>query len=213
MIKNTIRKCAAILILVSLVGCGQNKGVNNQSKAETTKEETVTKSQIETGENQDVENTQSTTDTSQNEEKSKTTAVKNAKTEKIYKYICSMQGKGIISGQQESTWMGSDQYEFDYIYNNTGKYPAIRGLDYMNDDFEGVNNRAMEWDKKGGIITICWHCGSDFSLGYNECLNTNISNWTDALTEGTAEYDKMIEGMDRAAKALVELKNATGERE
>ena len=104
--------------------------------------------------------------------------------------------------------MGSDQYEFDYIYNNTGKYPAIRGLDYMNDDFEGVNNRAMEWDKKGGIITICWHCGSDFSLGYNECLNTNISNWTDALTEGTAEYDKMIEGMDRAAKALVELKNA-----
>lgn len=99
MIKNTIRKCAAILILVSLVGCGQNKGVNNQSKAETTKEETVTKSQIETGENQDVENTQSTTDTSQNEEKSKTTAVKNAKTEKIYKYICSMQGKGIISGQ------------------------------------------------------------------------------------------------------------------
>jgi predicted small lipoprotein YifL len=57
LIKNTIRKCAAILILVSLVGCGQNKGVNNQSKAETTKEETVTKSQIETGENQDVENT------------------------------------------------------------------------------------------------------------------------------------------------------------
>lgn len=83
MIKNTIRKCAAILILVSLVGCGQNKGVNNQSKAETTKEETVTKSQIETGENQDVENTQSTTDTSQNEEKSKTTAVKNAKTERF----------------------------------------------------------------------------------------------------------------------------------
>ena len=58
--------------MVSLVGCGQNKGVNNQSKAETTKEETVTKSQIETGENQECgKHNKATTDTSQNEEKVK----------------------------------------------------------------------------------------------------------------------------------------------
>ena len=69
----------------------------------------------------------------------------------------------IISGQQESTWVGGEQYEFEYIYEKTGKYPAIRGLDYMNDDFEGVNRRAIEWYEKGGIVSICWHCGSDFS--------------------------------------------------
>ena len=43
----------------------------------------------------------------------------------LYNYICETYHTAIISGQQESTWMGSDQYEFDYIYNKTGKLPAI----------------------------------------------------------------------------------------
>lgn len=124
----------------------------------------------------------------------------------LYEYISGVYRTKIISGQQESTWMGSDQYEFDYIYKNTGKYPAIRGLDYMNDDFEGVNKRAEEWHKKGGIVTICWHCGSDFSHSWDECMNTEIADWNKALTEGTAEYEALIAGMDKAAEALKELK-------
>ncbi|MDE5576207.1 MAG: glycoside hydrolase family 26 protein [Oscillospiraceae bacterium] len=124
----------------------------------------------------------------------------------LYEYISSVYRTKIISGQQESTWMGSDQYEFDYIYKNTGKYPAIRGLDYMNDDFEGVNKRAAEWHEKGGIVTICWHCGSDFSHSWDECMKTKIDDWDKALTEGTAEYKALIAGMDKAAEALKELK-------
>ncbi len=125
----------------------------------------------------------------------------------LYEYITDTYRNGIISGQQESTWMGSDQYEFDYIYKNTGKYPAIRGLDYMNDDFEGVNKRAEEWYKKGGIVTICWHCGSDFSHSWDECMKTEIADWDKALTEGTVEYKALIAGMDKAAEALKELKD------
>ena len=37
------------------------------------------------------------------------------KATELFDYICSIYGKKILSGQQESTWMGSDQYEFDYI--------------------------------------------------------------------------------------------------
>lgn len=125
---------------------------------------------------------------------------------RLYEYLCSVYGNAIISGQQESTWMGSEQYEFDHIYNNTGKYPAIRGLDYMNDDFEGVNRRAKEWHDRGGIVTICWHCGSDFSGSWSESMNTTISDWNKALTEGTPEYEQLIAGMDKGAKALKELK-------
>ncbi len=88
----------------------------------------------------------------------------------LYNYINSVYHNGIISGQQESTWKGSDQYEFDYIYKHTGKYPAMRGLDYMGDDFAGVNSRAKEWHDKGGIVTICWHCGKDFSGSWNESM-------------------------------------------
>ena len=125
---------------------------------------------------------------------------------KLYNYICETYKNGIISGQQESTWMGSDQYEFDYIYEKTGKYPAIRGLDYMSDDFDGVNQRAIDWYEQGGIVTICWHCGSDFSGSWSECMNTKITDWDAALTEGTEEYEKLISGMDKAAEALLELK-------
>lgn len=125
--------------------------------------------------------------------------------EELYHYICDTYGNAIISGQQESTWMGSAQYEFEYIYERTGKYPAIRGLDYMNNDFDGVNDRAVDWYNRGGIVTICWHCGSDFSGSWAECMNTKISDWDKALTEGTAEYEELVAGMDKAAEALKEL--------
>ncbi len=124
----------------------------------------------------------------------------------LYNYICEVYGEKIISGQQESTWVDGEQYEFNYILENTGKLPAIRGLDYMNDDFEGVNRRAVEWHERGGIVTICWHCGSDFSGSWNESMNTEIADWDKALTEGTPEYEKFVAGMDKGAKALLELK-------
>lgn len=129
-----------------------------------------------------------------------------AETVKLYDYLCATYKNAIISGQQESTWMGSDQYEFDYIYEKTGKYPAIRGLDYMNDDFAGVNKRALDWHNRGGIVTICWHCGSDFSGSWAESMESDIDDWDKALTEGTPEYDKLIAGMDKAAQALLKLK-------
>ena len=110
-----------------------------------------------------------------------------------------------LSAQQESTWMGSDDYEFSYIYERTGKAPAIRGFDYMNDDFDGVNKRAVKWHKAGGFVTICWHCGSDFSGEWKDCMEDEVADWEKILTEGTAEYKAMIKGMDKAAKALKKL--------
>lgn len=110
-----------------------------------------------------------------------------------------------FSAQQESTWMGSDNYEFEYLYEKTGKTPAIRGFDYMNDDFDGVNERAVKWHEQGGFVTIGWHCGSDFSGEWKDCMEDVVTDWDKMLTEGTDEYKAMIEGMDKAAKALKEL--------
>ncbi len=123
----------------------------------------------------------------------------------LYDYIVSTKENAVISGQQESTWMGSADYETDYIYAASGKLPLIKGFDYMNDDFEGVNKRATEWHEKGGIVTICWHCGSDFSGEWKDCKETDIADWEKALTVGTEEYDALIMGMDKGAKALKEL--------
>lgn len=123
----------------------------------------------------------------------------------IFDYIVSLEGNGVLSGQQESTWMGSCDYEMDYIYEKTGKLPVIKGFDYMNDDFDGVNERALQWWLKGGIVTICWHCGSDFSGEWKDCMEDEVADWDKMLTEGTDEYNKMIAGMDKAAKALKKL--------
>lgn len=123
----------------------------------------------------------------------------------VYDYICSLTGEGVLSAQQESTWMGSPDYEMDYIFDKTGKYPAMRGLDYMNDDFDGVNERAVKWWNDGGLVTICWHTGYDFNGEWNHAMKTEIEDWDAVLTEGTPEYEAFVAGMDKAAQALLEL--------
>ena len=132
---------------------------------------------------------------------------KSEATQKVYDYIISLTGTAVLSGQQESTWISED-YEFDYIYEHTGKFPAIRGLDYINDDFDGVNARAIKWWNKGGIVTICWHTGKNFSGGYNQCKADVVEDWDSMLTEGTDAYNQMIAGIDKGAAALKVLKDA-----
>ncbi len=129
------------------------------------------------------------------------------KTASLYSYLCDTYGHFIISGQQESTWMDSEDYEFDIIKKVSGRLPAIRGLDFMDDDFDGCVRRAAEWYKKGGIVTICWHCGYDFSGNHSHCISSTL-DWEKALTVGTDEYDNLITGMDRGAEALARLRDA-----
>ena len=129
--------------------------------------------------------------------------------QKLYDYINSVYTEQIISGQQESTWMpGGAEYEMNYIYEKTGKYPAIRGLDFMHMDFDGVVERSIEWWDKGGIVTICWHCGTDFTGEWTHSQQTEIADWDAALTEGTPEYETLIAGMDMGAQALLKLQEA-----
>lgn len=127
----------------------------------------------------------------------------------LFSYITSVYGNKIISGQQESTWMGSPDYEMNYIYNKTGKYPAIRGLDFMNDDFSGVVSRAKAWANRGGIVTICWHCSSSFTGSFDESQADELTQeqWDAIITDGTPEHAAFIQGMDKAGNALLELQN------
>ncbi|MDE6412732.1 MAG: glycoside hydrolase family 26 protein [Eubacterium sp.] len=132
----------------------------------------------------------------------------NETTKKVYSYICDTYGNGTISAQQESTWMGSTEYEMDYVYDAAGKYPAMRGLDFMDDDFDGVVQRAADWWNKGGLVTICWHCGPNFDGNYDNCKNDEIENWNLVLTDGTAENKAFMENMDNAGKALLKLQKS-----
>ena len=132
-------------------------------------------------------------------------AIENAVT--VYDYIKSVYGTNCLTGQMESTWMGSPDYEMDYIEDASGRLPAIRGLDFMHNDFEGVVERSIDWWEDGGIVTICWHTGADFASGYNESLADDI-NWDEAFVPGSETYNALLEGMDRAVPYLQQLEDA-----
>src|SRR5690606_3194 len=57
----------------------------------------------------------------------------------LYAYINDMFGKRMLSGQMESSW-GIE--EMEYIEKVTGKLPAIRGMDFINN--KDNNNEVQD---------------------------------------------------------------------
>ena len=129
---------------------------------------------------------------------------------RLYDYLLATYQHGIITGQQESTWMdGGADYEVNYIHDVTGKYPAIRGFDFINDDFDGCVERAMAWAERGGIVTICWHCSSALDGGYDDSkVALSQAGWDAILTQGTPENIAFLNAMDKAGNALKRLQDA-----
>lgn len=132
----------------------------------------------------------------------------NAITQKVYRYICSLGTTGTLTAQQESTWMGSTEYEMDHIFRCSGKLPAIRGLDFMHEDFHGVVERAMDWWRRGGLVTVCWHTGADFVGEWTHSMQTAVEDWDKTLTPGNPAHEAFLQAMDRGAKALLRLQEA-----
>ena len=124
----------------------------------------------------------------------------------LYEYLWSMKGKGILSGQQELPMDHNHGEELRYINEVTGKLPAILGLDYICNDFQGVNERALAWHKKGGIVSICWHWGiPPHGLGYPSSKET--VDLAELLTPGTKLHQGFLDNMDQTANALKELRD------
>lgn len=130
----------------------------------------------------------------------------NERTRRIFEYICDNFGTNIIAAQQESIWAGSPEYEMDHILKVTGKLPAMRGLDFKANDFDGVVMRSIEWTKRGGLVTICWHTGVAIS-DYPESKKDD-PDFERLFTEGTAENTTLMSSWDRAARALQDLRRA-----
>ena len=106
--------CAFLIMLTSVASC---------SKPETIKESTTT-TQAETTEIVTTVETEPAVESYESRYKlSNPDADINAK--KLYDYINDVYGTAIITGQQESTWMGSPDYEMDYIFEKTGKSPHL----------------------------------------------------------------------------------------
>ena len=125
----------------------------------------------------------------------------------LMKYLSSVYGKHIISGQQEIYKYGPHdfEYEFKYINDTTGKYPAIRGFDYLNcnplyGSEDGTTDRIIQWvnnnpySENQGIATSSWHITvpKDFS-SYNIGDKVDLANATYVPKETDFEPSKILE--------------------
>jgi hypothetical protein len=123
----------------------------------------------------------------------------------LLNFLHAMYGKKTLSGQMWAPF-GSD--EIETVHKITGKYPAIRGQDYIY-AAENVheNQLAIEWWKAGGIPTIMWHWGaSSKGKGYEESRMTiDIDR---CFQPGTAENIAMWSDLKRIADHLAVLRDA-----
>ncbi len=153
-------------------------------------------------------------------------------TKALMKYLKSVYGSHIISGQQEIYGGGNDgdsELEFNYIKDKTGKLPAIRGFDFMNYNplygwEDGTTERAIEWAKeKNGIVTASWHINvpidfENYELGdavdWKQCTYKNYQesnstfNTANVLVEDSKERAYFEEAMKDLAEQLLKLQDA-----
>ena len=151
-------------------------------------------------------------------------------TQRLMSYLVDTYGNNIISGQQE-LYGQAGETEFEYIYNLSGEYPAIRGFDYMNwsqgvNWNDGTNDRIINWvNTRGGIATVAWHWFVPMDM---DTYNPNNISWDNvsfycngagngkdttfspkqALIKGTPENEFIMKDIDMIATALLELQEA-----
>lgn len=147
----------------------------------------------------------------------------------LMNYLTEVYGNNIISGQQEIYGGGNDgnaELEFDWIYNLTGKYPAIRGFDFMNYNplygwEDGTTDRIINWvNNRDGIATGCWHINvpkdfTSYKLGdfvdwksaTYKPSDTNFKT-ANAVIPGTKEYQYVkLATADLAEQLLILQEN------
>ncbi|MEF2966347.1 glycosyl hydrolase [Paenibacillus sp. M1] len=144
-------------------------------------------------------------------------------TQILMNYLTEVYGNHIISGQQEIYGSGNNgnyELEFDWIYDLTGKYPAIRGFDFMNYNplygwEDGTTDRVIDWvNNRGGIATASWHINvprnfTNYQLGAfvdwkdatYKPTETNF-NTANAVVPGTKEYQYVMMTIEDLAEQL-----------
>ncbi len=139
-------------------------------------------------------------------------------TQAMMNYLVDVYGNGIISGQQNTA-------DAEWVYEQTGKYPALLGLDMMDYSPSRVERgassmtieQAKEWADQGGIIHLTWHWNAPKDL-----LDEPGNEWwsgfyTRATTFDVAyalenpeseDYQLLIRDIDAIANELKHLQDA-----
>jgi mannan endo-1,4-beta-mannosidase len=124
---------------------------------------------------------------------------------KLYQFLKDTYGRKIISGVMTLNSMDM----VNWLKTNTGKEPALVGLDFMHsgrnydwyNDEEPVND-ARAYYNRNGIPVFCWHWrdpSRNTEEFYTDKTNFDVSK---VLDENSAEYAAMISDIDYIAGLL-----------
>lgn len=128
--------------------------------------------------------------------------------------------KQVIVGQQcsQSPDVALEyKKNFQRLYDSTGKYPALIGLEYgwfANADLQKENEYAIKHWQQGGLVTISWHADCPFKDGYDV-------RWDAIANKDAIDLKKLLKDapdskekgsyraeLNNIAKALKQLKDA-----
>ncbi len=129
----------------------------------------------------------------------------------VYDFLKENFGKKVISGVMTLNSM----VEPEWLYQQTGKYPALLGLDFMHNVGKGTEwfvndpNRihqvatdAENYFNRNGLPAVCWHWRDPLKITdafYTENTTFDVSKVTDT---NSAEYRAMISDIDVIAAEL-----------
>jgi mannan endo-1,4-beta-mannosidase len=131
-----------------------------------------------------------------------------------------IKNKQVIVGQQcsQSADVAAEyQKNFQRLYDSTGHYPALIGLEYGwfdNAHLSQVNEFAIKHWKQGGLVTISWHADCPWTEGYNVRWNTIVNkdaiDFKKLLKDAPESKEKTSyrAELNNIAKALKQLKDA-----
>lgn len=155
-------------------------------------------------------------------------ATTNAK--RLYSFILRNYGHKVITGQMENAW-NNDFNQLGKVYNDTNKYPALMGFDFMDytlqwaidSGFNKQTERAINfWNGKdysgkkisdsNGIVAFCWHWFEPLEKNTYKPEETSFRIPYDLQTStwktSSTEYKEMIKDLDVIAKELLKLQSA-----
>ena len=119
-------------------------------------------------------------------------------------YLYGQYGNHVLSGQQETSW-SNPANDPNFINQNTGKYPAILGGDYLYPS--GTTSRAQAYWNAGGITMIRYHMGAPpLSDTYENSMGS--ANIASVLTQGSSANTAFISKLDYVAGQLQTLEDA-----
>jgi len=155
---------------------------------------------------------------------------------RLLNFLAGEYGKRIISGQMDTSWTINKKMDMiSRVYNDTGRYPAIKGFDLIQLPYnyapfyggiEQIDEAVEWWEGKNngerllpdrpdthGIVTFCWH----WRAGGKNAFYTKKTGfripWKNGGISGGGKLDtsgenfrKIIDDLDRAAALLNILK-------